>query len=340
MQCFEYEVDRELNIQSCTGSSCGNLPVLIKQSLGKPYYNVLPRIVDDDNRDIVMDAMVLNKNVVLKDYRFICLFDCVCSEVSITPIVTNGKNVVGASVNIKIKSPCSSGQSSEFIQGFVDIGKAASMLSHGVRNPLNAIKGAVVYLKNRYESEKDLIEFADIMEEEISRLDLFITKFLSSSCVDLNPQKININEVLEKIQRYVSLQARSSNVNIDFRYGEIDPLMVSPFHYEQAVLNVINNAMAAMPQGGNIVVESRPEARKEKKYVVVDVTDDGPGMSASAIRNLDDQQPPRTRTSGKGFGLFIAREALKAHGGLLEIMSEAGKGTKVCLWIPVEQPEG
>ena len=130
------------------------------------------------------------------------------------------------------------------------------MLSHGVRNPLNAIKGAVVYLKNRYHDEKELLEFTEIMEDEISRLDLFITRFLSSSFLDMEMDRSDINKLLSKIESYITLQAKAAHVRLDFRYGQVAPLRLNCFHVEQAVLNVLNNAISVMPQGGDIVVES------------------------------------------------------------------------------------
>jgi len=75
----------------------------------------------------------------------------------------------------------------------------ASSLAHGVRNPLNAIKGAVVYLREKYGHEKTLLEFSTIINDEINRLDNFVSNFLSAARGELRFVPTNLNDILETI---------------------------------------------------------------------------------------------------------------------------------------------
>ncbi|MGE5172249.1 MAG: ATP-binding protein [Betaproteobacteria bacterium] len=217
-------------------------------------------------------------------------------------------------------------------QKLIDIGKIASTLAHGVRNPLNAIKGAVVYLREKYQTEEPLIEFTKIMEDEISRLEEFISKFLSSSVSDTEDKETDINSLLKKIDIFTSLQIYTRNIQSHYEFGNIPPITINSFHLEQAILNVINNAIVAMENGGQLKISTSTEERAGKIFVVVAISDTGPGMRDSALGEL----PADKRENGKGFGLFITYEILSHYGGHLEIDSKKNTGTTVKMFIPCQ----
>jgi two-component system nitrogen regulation sensor histidine kinase GlnL len=228
-------------------------------------------------------------------------------------------------------STCEMAQRLQQSQKLIDIGKIASTLAHGVRNPLNAIKGAVVYLSEKYSHEAPLVEFTKIMEDEISRLENFISKFLSSSVSDTEVRETDINSLLKKIEVFISLQIYTRNIQSLFEFGNIPPVIINSFHLEQAILNVINNAIDAMGSGGQLRIGTSAEERDGKVYVVVSVSDTGQGMAApKRIGELSSDQ----EGNGRGFGLFITYEILKHFHGHLEIDSKINCGTTIKLFIP------
>lgn len=306
--------------------------------LGKKYFEMLPRIFLDD-KDALSLVVEKNKPVTLKRYALRCFLDHIKADIRISPVRTAGK-VKGVMVTISDPSPCSIARSLRNSQRFIDIGKTASTLAHGVRNPLNAIKGAVVYLSEKYANEPALVEFAKLMNEEISRLDNFISRFLSTSISDTGFTLTDINALLKRTEAFTSLQAHASNIRSVYELGDIPMTMVNAFQVEQAILNVINNAMDAMPSGGELVVKTRTEALSAQGFVVIEISDTGSGIPAKAAGVPSMPLDGR----GKGFGLFITREILQYHNGHLEIKSRKGKGTTVRLYLPLrtgdESPEG
>jgi two-component system nitrogen regulation sensor histidine kinase GlnL len=84
------------------------------------------------------------------------------------------------------------------------------------------------------------------MEEEISRLENFISRFLTSSVSDTEVMETDINSLLKKIEIFTSLQIYTRNVQSLYELGSIPPITINSFHLEQAILNVINNAIDAM----------------------------------------------------------------------------------------------
>jgi two-component system nitrogen regulation sensor histidine kinase GlnL len=111
--------------------------------------------------------------------------------------------------------------------------------------------------------------------------------------------------------------------------------MINPFHLEQAILNVINNAIHAMSAGGKLTVKTMIEKIEGRSFVIIEISDTGPGMLESRIDKLASRN-----CGGKGFGLFITDEVLKRHGGHLEVKSRRGEGTAVKLYLPIREERG
>ncbi len=298
---------------------------------GKRYYEVLPRIFSGD-KDALLAVLEDNKTLTLKRHALPCLLDLMIADIRINPIRTGGR-VKGVKVTFSDLSPCPVASSLRNSQRFIDIGKTASSLAHGVRNPLNAIKGAVVYLSEKYANEPALVEFAKIMSDEISRLDGFISRFLSTSISDAGFTLVDINSLLKKMEAFTALQAHASHITSIYEFGDIPLIMGNAFQIEQAVLNVLNNAMDAMPSGGQLVVRTGKETLSDEEFVVIEVSDTG---SETASKGVDVASLPVDR-KGKGFGLFVTREVLRYHGGRFEIKSKKGKGTSARLYLPLRR---
>jgi two-component system nitrogen regulation sensor histidine kinase GlnL len=305
--------------------------------LGKKYFEVFPRILADGT-DAVSAVLEKKKALTLKGYSFHCLFGQTRADIRIKPAVAaDGEKY--AEVRIAAGSACSVVENLRRSQQLINIGKTASALAHGVRNPLNAIKGAVVYLSERYAQEAPLIEFMTIMEEEIARLDSFISKFLSTSLSDAERTLTDINALLRRLEIFTSLQAKSYEVTTHFEYGKIRPVVINAFQIEQAILNVVNNALEAMRHsGGRLTVRAYQERNSGGDFLVIEVSDTGPGIDESRIDAL--AVPSEPEKEGRGFGLFIAREILQYYGGYLDIKSRRGKGTTMRLFLPADNASG
>lgn len=297
--------------------------------MGKKYYEALPRIVIE-RRDAVALAAKQKKEIVLDGYGFACLHGTISADIRISPRTGPGGGSGGVEVAFTPRATCLMAIKFQNLQRLIDIGKTASTLAHGVRNPLNAIKGAVVHLRQKYNDEPTLIEFTKIMEDEIQRLDHFISRFLSAASARREPVETDLNALLRRLELFTSLQARASSIETAFTYGEVPPLRIDAFQLEQAILNIINNAIEAMPTGGRLTVGTDLQERFGGGVAVVEIADSGPGMGESGISGLT----APLGEGGRGFGLFIAREIVQYYNGHLEIVSTKDRGTTVRLYLP------
>lgn len=332
MQPLSFTTDRNLFIRTWeagiadyTGKQCSG------DVLGKKYHEILPRIFFKE-QDALEIAVQRKEPVRLEAYRFTCLHAHIMSDVAIIPVLSATGTVESVRVSLRPVSNCPLARELDRSQKLIDIGKIASTLAHGVRNPLNAIKGAVVYLREKYANERPLTEFTEIMEDEISRLESYISQFLSSSVSSTELCSTDINSLLKKIDLFTSLQMYAHRIRATYELGNVLPVLTNPFHVEQAVLNVINNAVEAMQSGGELTVRTRTEDAPGDRYTVIEISDTGPGMRPA----VTDTSAKDRQKNGKGFGLLLTREILEFYGGRMEIDGARNRGTSVRLYLPLK----
>lgn len=332
-------VDRDLKISSVNKELEQRLGDDAKRAVGEPYYCFFPRLYCG-SLDAVQQVLDEGRIIVINDFRIPYVCDEMTMDFTISPLCGNDSMINGAEVSMATSRRCLPLRESDHLHSLIDIGKVSATLAHGVRNPLNAIKGAVVYLKHRYGSDETFVEFADIIDEEIAKLDGFITKFLSTSLLEMEKSRSDLHLLLEKVLKITSLQAQERDIRFVCDYGDVPFLEFDAFHLESAILNIVNNAIEAMGSGGTITFRTRLDTLVDRRQVTLDISDSGPGIPEGAFHNL--LLPPRgnTRDKGRGFGLFISREIIQHHGGSLEIINSKGNGATVRLCLPVESSHG
>ena len=274
----------------------------------------------------------------LKDFRNVCFMGTdLSADIRIIPVRNKKGEVTEANVvldNISGKCPLTKQLADS--EKMVAIGKVASSLAHGVRNPLNAIKGAVVYLREKYGHESTLLEFSKIIYDEINKLDIFISVFLSTAKGDSKFIPLNLNDVLESIFIMIKPQAETQGIKILHELSVLPLISADPFQIEQAVFNIINNAIEAMPEGGAISIKTSLKREGNNDYAIIEISDTAGGISEKELRNFGylSENPERNE---RGFGIFLSREIIKAHRGKLLWESVRDRGTTFKIFLPVTQ---
>lgn len=326
---FVFSVDKRLRITSWGKESEADSGNSIHEIKGIHLSKVMP-LIYGNAKDQILSVFENGKPVKLRERKIICFCGRKKADIHITPQKDLNGNVRKVDVTTMLRPDSKSTIRLKQSERLLNIGKVAATLAHGVRSPLNAIKGCVIYIRENYHNEKELVEFSKIMEEEISRLDHFISSFLSTSISDKGLTGVNINKVLKKIAVLISLQAQSRNCRTVIDYGHIAPVMINSFHLEHAILNVIDNAMEAMPPGGLLSIKTFMKSISGNNFVTVEISDTGCGMKLKRHAGASLSSGKK----GRGLGLFITREILQSNGGRLEITSDKAAGTTVKLFFP------
>jgi two-component system, NtrC family, nitrogen regulation sensor histidine kinase GlnL len=327
--CFDCTLDTKLRITSCGKDFEKKYGHIFQDIKGQPYYKIIP-LSNNGTKDAFKSVLKNGRPLTIKGQKIICFCGRKKADIHIVPIKDKAGKISGITLRTTAYPDSITLNSLKKSQRLLNIGKVAATLAHGVRSPLNAIKGCVLYIQEKYANEKQLIEFSKIMEDEISRLDHFIANFLSTSISEKSSSQVNINNLLKKIETLISLQAQASNIKLMFQYGRIAPVMISAFHLKHAILNIINNAMDAMTSGGILTVKTEMNSFSGNNLIVIEVSDTGHGIG----KRMCDVIALSSQKKGKGLGMFITREILRSYGGSLEIKSDKGLGTCVKLYLP------
>jgi two-component system nitrogen regulation sensor histidine kinase GlnL len=324
---FFFSVDKKLRMHSWSRELERRARKSSNGLRGVPYYRIVPRLMTDNGKDAVAKVIKEGKRSILKGAGIFDMDRMTAKKILIAPLKSGEDEIVGAEVSFELHDAAQKKERTPLMDY-----KVSSTLAHGMRSPLNSIKGAVVYLKGKYGNDKIFLEFAKIIEEEILRLDNVITKFLSSTAFpDIELSRTDINTLLREVEILASFQAAAGNIKTHYVYGKVPPVMADCFQLKHAVLNIVNNALEAMRKGGCLSVKSLTENCDGRPHAVIEISDTGPGMS----RIKTDDWGKSSNHRGRGYGVSITREIIQAHGGSMEITSRKGRGTAVRLSIPV-----
>jgi signal transduction histidine kinase len=148
----------------------------------------------------------------------------------------------------------------------------------------------------------------------------------------------NINEIVTDILALVNNLLRTSGIQIFTRFSDGLPwISVDRSQMKQVVLNLIHNALHAMPTGGELHIATARRRRDKSDWLTICLTDTGTGI---APENLERVFEPffttRSKDGGTGLGLSVSYGIVADHGGFIDVESQVGKGSTFTIWLPVE----
>jgi two-component system, NtrC family, sensor histidine kinase HydH len=219
------------------------------------------------------------------------------------------------------------------------LGEMAAGLAHEIRNPLGAIKGAVMVIEpSKVRLDDTTREFLDVIVEEVDRLNRVVSQFLTYS----RPFKgetspVDARQVIASTLRLLSDEQRAK---IDFDDAEAIPTVRGdPDALRQVFHNLVLNALdaiAAVPDGRiRIEIGVRRRGLLRGDAVAIDVWDNGPGLSAQTMTNLF-VPFHTTKSGGTGLGLPISQRIVENHRGVIEVGNVAGGGARFTVLLPAD----
>lgn len=221
-------------------------------------------------------------------------------------------------------------------------------MSHEFRTPLNAIIGFSEMLKEQYFGKlgaDNYVTYAeDIHRSGRHMLDL-VNDILDFSAIEaskrqMHPEKFPFRDVLGDGIRSVETQLRKKSLSLKQDIpADLPPLYADKRSVYQIVLNLLSNAVKFTDPEGGITIT----AGSDRKTFTFTVADTGIGIAADQLATITEpfsqsRTNPHIAGTGTGLGLTIVKSLVEAHGGKLEIESEAGKGTCVTVRLPVKTP--
>ncbi|MGE3538806.1 MAG: CheR family methyltransferase [Candidatus Tectimicrobiota bacterium] len=212
---------------------------------------------------------------------------------------------------------------------FALLGRLAAGVSHEIRNPLGVVslqvdllEADVAQLPAAYQGEL-LTALAEI-KTHLARLEDLVQDYLVLVRVGTEPdQTVHLGDLLHALVAHVATDLSAHGVTLVLQgLEQLGETILHPATFERALLNLVHNAIEAMPQGGTLTLRGR----RTDSQLLLDITDTGVGIPAEHLAHIFEPLYT-TKPSGTGFGLYLVRETLAAHRGSVTVTSTVGQGS-------------
>jgi signal transduction histidine kinase len=233
--------------------------------------------------------------------------------------------------------PSETGESLERLRSSYDeLAALAGSLAHEIKNPLSVIRMNMELLAEDFADaqtprDRRALSKIEMVTRQCTRLENLLNDFLRFSKVRrLDLRMGNLNEQVERVLDLFAPQAREQQVEI-VRYLDADlpSIQLNAETLQAALVNLVKNALEAMPDGGQLIARTRIT----RTGVALDLIDTGCGMDEkTAVKMFEAFYS--TKSGGSGLGLPTAQKIIEAHGGLINVHSEKGRGTQFTLEFP------
>jgi signal transduction histidine kinase len=214
------------------------------------------------------------------------------------------------------------------------IGEMSAAVAHGLRNPLASLRAAA-QLVRRHPGASSSTEHLNAIVDEVDRLDRRISHLLSfSRPAPYHPLKESVPRLIEGLLPTFSQPLRERGVELQLELSAVLPeVRVDPIQLEQALVEIVSNALDAMPEGGRLRIGASLNGNgTSPSEVSIEIADTGPGIPDQVLPSVCEPFFT-TRQEGTGLGLAIAKRYVEQNGGRLEIVSRPG-GTTVRVRLP------
>lgn len=220
------------------------------------------------------------------------------------------------------------------------LGLLAAEVAHEIRNPLTVMKMLYHSLDLSFPASDARAKDAQIIGEKMEHLNRIVERALDlSRSAEPSFAPVKLNAVIDELALLVRHKLRNQGIELTRELeADLPEIVGDSTQLEQALLNLVLNAVEAMPQGGRLSIRTstilHPGTGERRRSVRVYVEDTGQGMHEDERAKAFTSLLNTTKPQGTGLGLAIVRRIVEAHQGTIEVRSELGKGTVMTLSIP------
>jgi signal transduction histidine kinase len=221
------------------------------------------------------------------------------------------------------------------------VGEMAAGVAHELNNPLTTVVGFTELALEDLPVDSPLRTDLDMVLKESRRARSVVRRLLDfARQSETSRVKADVNEIVDDVMLLTKHLMHTNNVRPEVRLGSNLPwALVDRNQIKQVVINLVNNALYAMPEGGRLVVETSLASRYNRQWVALIVRDTGVGIPPENLERIFEPFfTTRADRGGTGLGLSVTYGIVTDHGGMIEVESQVNAGSSFTVWLPLEEP--
>lgn len=221
------------------------------------------------------------------------------------------------------------------------LGQVAAGIAHEIRNPLVGIGSNASLLLDEFEPSDARRSEIELILKETRRLDRIVNQIIDYARPrELAPVVFGLGDLIEESLKLMEAPIAAKRIAVTSMIAPaLEPLHADRDQLKQVLLNLIQNAVDALPENGALGLSAMESLRGHERGIAIAVTDTGHGIRAEELPHVFEPFFTSGKHKGTGLGLAICRNIVEAHSGDIQLISEPGKGTSARVWLPlVQQP--
>lgn len=237
------------------------------------------------------------------------------------------------------------------------LGELAAGMAHEIKNPLAGIAGAMQIMAKNYHVESPYHFVFNEVQEQVKRLDSFVNNLVQFARPgQINVSDVDVEGVIDKVLFLTMLQLDKKKIAVTKLDGdELSLVQGDAGQLQQALLNIVFNAIDAMEEGGTLTIQSqlmtvstitsihkksiKPSCIQKNSMVKISISDTGDGIDAESLEKIFNPFYT-TKCKGTGLGLSISHRIIEQHGGAITVKSSLGVGSVFTVLLPVYDTSG
>jgi signal transduction histidine kinase len=223
------------------------------------------------------------------------------------------------------------------------LGQVAATIAHEVGTPLGAVSGHIQLLREQYKDDIPAIERLDIIDKQVNRVVSIIQDLLNSvreRTAEFVP--VSLNQLVQELVTLVSPQLTQQQVKLQTELeSRLPDIFGNADQLQQVLLNLVDNALDAMPNGGKLTISVRVDpdrTSQNQRTILVELSDSGSGIMPEHISHIFNPFfSTKSPGEGTGLGLSVCKDIVEKHNGTISVKSIPNQGTKFMIQFPVKE---
>lgn len=225
-------------------------------------------------------------------------------------------------------------------ENLASLGKMAAGIAHEINNPIAGMLNCVRSLVKGVRDERQRLQYLGMLQEGLGRIGRTVGQLLNFAR-EAKPQLTRtdlhalLQHCLDLLEQDLAAKQIICSLSED---GSIPAILADPYQLEQVFLNILKNAIEAVPEGGTILVNASVRDREAGPFLEVQIADTGIGIPRENLsRVFDPFFTTKEVGKGTGLGLSVSYGIVRAHGGYIEVKSEVEKGSLFTVGLPAKE---